>query len=601
MIRLKYVLFVFLLCTFAFPTAENQAIKEMFTSAKKHYKAGNYNETITIIRGYLKKHGREQSTEHIVPLLMEALIRENNIAYFKKLLSIYKRKFADSRYIPRLIYLDGIVKAREQNYKKSVISFSNAMNKGLSKTLDSLAVLNVIKICKTGATLNELASLSRNSSLNYRISEAINYYILIKLYKSGQAAKAKKLAERFRKKYPRSTFNSNVRKIISKSKVHQKNTMQIGLLAPISGENSDIGKFVVQGVQLAVDSYNKRNTPKIELVILDTRGSMVETAKKVREMINVHRIQIIIGPVLSANATVAASAIMDNRDVVMITPTATDDGIAKLGVNIFQMNVTLGILGKRIARYAINTMNIREFAILTPLTEYGSILSDNFREEVMRLGGEITAQEHFDEGANDYRIQFESLRSKLAERKWEQMALEGRPEYGENARDRRSKDRYLADSTIEIGGLFIPAESEDACKIASQVYFHRIRTQLLGSNGWHTNSTILGGKRYVNNAVISTNFETDALNENWKSFSKLFWERFKENPDRVAAPLGYDAASLVLDAMKTGDDADAIIDYLKDVLNYKGVSGAVSFDNPDGVNSKAAILKISNKKFIRLE
>ncbi len=575
--------------------------EKTFSRAKKVYSAGQYDSTIVIIREYLKRHGREKTTESLVPLLMEALIRENDISYFKKLLSIYQRKFPDSEFLPRLYYLDGIVKAREQEYKKAILAFSAAMDNGLAGDLDSLAILNVKRICKQGITANGLSRLVRSGNLNPRLTEIVAYYIIAKLYTSGQAAKAKKLAEGFRRKYPRSPYNSRVKKILSRSKSIQKKNIQIGLLAPVSGDNADIGKFVVQGVQLAVDYYNKSQTPPIELVIMDTRGNMVETARKVRELIDEHEVPVIIGPVLSTNATVAASALMSDHDVVMVTPTATDDGIARLGRNIFQMNVTLGILGKRIARYAIENLNIKEFAVIAPMTEYGRILTTNFKEEIERCGGKIVVQEHFDEGTNDFRIQFESLRSKLAERKWEQMALEGRPEYGKNARDRRAKDAYLKDSTIEIGGLFIPSESEDVIKIASQVYFHRIRTQLLGSNGWHTNATILGGKRYVESAIFSTNFETDMTNEKWKTFSKRFWDRFKENPDRVAAALGYDAANLVLEAFKNGSDSDAVEALLRSVKNYHGVSGMISFDNNDGVNSEAAILKISNKKFIRLQ
>ncbi|MCP4626051.1 MAG: ABC transporter substrate-binding protein, partial [bacterium] len=433
------------------------------------------------------------------------------------------------------------------------------------------------------------------------VAEIVAYYEVKKLYTTGQVAKAKKRAEDFRKRYPRSPYHSRVKRILKGSKSQQKKNIQIGLLAPVSGDNADIGKFVVQGVQLAIDYYNKTHTPPIELVIMDTRGNMVETARKARELVRAHRVPIIIGPVLSANATVAASAYMGDPDVVMITPTATDDGIARLGKNVFQMNVTLGILGKRIARYAVENLYIKEFAIISPISEYGRILAANFKEEVLRCGGSVLVEEHFDEGMNDFRLQFENLRSKLAERKWEQMALEGRPEYGEEVRDRRAKATYLADSTIEIGGLFIPAESEDVTKIASQVYFHRIRSQLLGSNGWHSNATILSGKRYVENAVFSTNFETDMKNEKWKSFSKLFWDRFKENPDRVAAPLGYDAANLILQVLQDSDDPEFIADKLRSVTSYHGVSGLISFDNADGVNSEAAVLKISNKKFIRLQ
>ena len=86
----------------------------------------------------------------------------------------------------------------------------------------------------------------------------------------------------------------------------------------------------------------------------------------------------------------------------MITPTATDDGIAALGPNIFQMNIPLGVLGSKIAKYAMDNLNIHDFAIISPSSEYGATLSKVFRDEVEKKGGEIVNEQVFDEGTHDF-------------------------------------------------------------------------------------------------------------------------------------------------------------------------------------------------------
>lgn len=574
--------------------ARESSYTETFNQAKYYYEKEFYDSTISIIRDYLKDHGRDPETEFIVPLLLEALVRKNDIDYFNRLMNIYRRKFSKSAFMPRLTYLSGIIKVKEEEYKDAVIAFSDAISMGINPTLDSLAQLNIVELCSTRLTPVELSALS-NQKLYSPVDEIVAYYEFKKLYEKGQIAKAKTLAEKFKDTYPRSSYLSETKKIINKTKILQKQTIQIGLLAPMSGENAEIGKYIVQAVQLAVDNYNKNHEFSIDLIISDTYGSMVETAKKTYEMIYTHRVQIIIGPILSSCATVAASLLMEHPEVIMITPTATDDGIAQLGDNIFQMNVTLGILGNRIARYAIENLNIREFAIMAPMTEYGRILSKNFAEEVLRLGGEIIVEEHFDQGANDFRMQFEHIREKMTDRRWEQMSL-GEMQAGS---EDKTKESYLKDSTIVIGGLFIPAESDDVIKIASQVYFHNIRTQLLGSNGWHSNTTILGGKQYVNDAVISSNFQTDSYSESWITFAELFKNRYHEEPDRVAAPLGYDAANLIIHAIEK--NVEQIHEIFKSVKGYRGISGIISFDNEAGVNSESAIIKISGKRFVRIQ
>lgn len=582
--------------------AEKNNYAEVFSRAKNHYIEGRYDSTISVIRVYLKKHGKEKQTKFIVPLLMEALLRENDLKTFEKLFNIYLRRFPNSKYLPRLYYLNGIVKAKKQNYKKSITSFSKALNRGISGTLESLTIENIENICETDISLNELKYISDRYKLDERIEVVLLYYRIKMLHEMGQTAKAQKLASKHKPLYARTIYQDKIKAIFIKAKgLFQRKKMQIGLLAPVSGDNADIGKYTVQGVQLAVENYNKENSPKVKLIISDTRGNMVETVKKTREMIDIHKTDVIIGPMLSSNATVAASILMEKPNVVMISPTATDDGIAGLSKNVFQLNVTLGVLGKKIARYAIENLYIKAFAMLTPLTEYGKTLSTTFKEEVARLGGEIVAEEYFDEGTHDFRNQFESLRKILAERHWEELAVDGQIKFGENAKDKRRKESYLADSTMDISGLFIPAESSDIPKIASQVYFHRIRTQLLGSNGWHTNSTILDGKKYVNNAIFSTSFEIDLQNEQWKEFSKVFESRFQQKPDHIVTPLGYDAANIILELMKDNKSGKSLANVLKGIKDYRGISGTISLNNPEGTNSEAAILKISNRKFLKIQ
>ncbi|MBN1982482.1 MAG: penicillin-binding protein activator, partial [Chitinivibrionales bacterium] len=271
---------------------------------------------------------------------------------------------------------------------------------------------------------------------------------------------------------------------------------------------------------------------------------------------------------------------------------------AQLGKYIFQLNVTPTMLAARIARYAVENLHIKEYAILAPLSDYGRIFSASFKNEVTKLGGLILDEEYFEEGTNDFKLQFENMRKKLTDLRWEKLAAEGASDKYSSP---RYKDNFLADSTIEVGGLFIPATAEDASKIASQVYFHRIRTQLLGSNGWHAASILTDGKRYVENALISTGAEPDEKSELWVQFSKEYKIRFKEPADRVVAPLGFDAANLLFQAIANDDDAQAVGNYLHRVKGYRGVTGTITFENGGGVNTETAILKIGNKNFIQVQ
>jgi len=575
---------------------------DVLSKAKQLHGRGEFDSTATLLRRWVKDNGKDPANEHVVPLLMDALVRTGQYDYADRLFTIYRRKYPEAAYMPRLWYLEGICLAYSEEQGAAVEAFSTALKEGLTEEPARRAVENVELLCRHVFTVDELSRLAARTAFHPAVQEVIAFFEISKAYSSGQLGKAANGADSFLKRYGRSRYEQRVREFLGKLKKTRRGRVQIGLLAPLSGYDAPLGKKVVRGVQLAVAIHNRSHSLQLDLVISDTKGDMVETVRKTRELVEEHKVSLLVGPVLSSNAVAAAAMIAERPDVLMLSPTATDEGIAGLGGRIFQMNVTLGALGTRIARFAVENLNIREFAILSPLSSYGMTLSKEFREEVRKQGGKIVAEEFFDEGANDFRQQFENLRKRLAEEKQQELVTRHGLGYLNTARGRTFMNRYLADSTIEVGGLFVPAEAEDVVMIAPQVYFHKIRTQMLGSTGWHNNKTILDGKRYVNNAVISTNLKTAGDNERRPAFAAEFEKKFKEQPDRVAA-LGYDATELLLKALlENGGNPDpkTVAEQLRSVKNYNGVAGRVTFDPTSGANTEATIMKISDKTFVRI-
>jgi ABC-type branched-subunit amino acid transport system substrate-binding protein len=289
-----------------------------------------------------------------------------------------------------------------------------------------------------------------------------------------------------------------------------------------------------------------------------------------------------------------------DKPAVMISPTATDEGIADMGDNIFQMNVTTGVLGRKIARYAVDNLSIKDFVILAPQTAYGRILAESFKEELRRKNCELVDEQYFEEGANDFREQFQAIRNKLLTRHLERTSILRGSDF-RGTISYRDSITYI-DSTLAVGGMFIPAEAEDIVMLAPQVMFHRIRTQILGSSGWHQPNVLKDGKRYVVNTVFSTSFELDQSGKEWLDFAKAYISRYNTEPDRVAA-LGYDAAALIMKAIReTGsDDPARVRDFLAKTTEYHGLSGVVSFEEGQRANNESAVYKITEGGFVRVQ
>ena len=85
--------------------------------------------------------------------------------------------------------------------------------------------------------------------------------------------------------------------IFNSQKLNAFEKIKIGLLVPLSGNNKEIGKSIVQSIRLAV---NKVDNSNIEVLPKDTKGDPAETLKAAKEL-SLKNIKIIIGPVFNKN------------------------------------------------------------------------------------------------------------------------------------------------------------------------------------------------------------------------------------------------------------------------------------------------------------
>jgi ABC-type branched-subunit amino acid transport system substrate-binding protein len=528
---------------------------------------------------------------------MEAFLRTNEYASVNRLYDLYNKKYRSSPFMPRVYYLRGYALAKEGSWLQSFEFFSKALDAGVSGELDSIIIAGCEAICRDTLSEDDLHDACKERGNNPRIKEIACYYELQKLLAAGNAGKARKRMSSFKNAFPDSRFDAPLSDQIPVST--PKNGVVVGMLAPLTGEDAEIGKRVSQGVQLAIDKYNQGGRTPVTLVSYDTKGQLIETARKTACLIDTDRAAVIVGPMLSPTATVAAAMARD-RETVLLTPTATDEGIAGIGSNIFQMNITLGVQSRKAARYALTNLTIKEFTIISPNTASGAAMAALFREEVEKNGGSVFSEQFYEEGANDFSGLFSELRKKLILSKLNQMR-------GLLAKKPLLKVSYAdslawIDSSFSIGAIFMPGEADDIVMLAPQVSFNRIKAQLIGSSGWYASKTLAVGKQYVHNAIISTPFEPDTSWKKWPEFRREYVKRFHEEPDRVAA-LGFDAGSLAALAIENSGSGKTsrIAQALSEIQGYEGTSGVISFDPARRTNTEAVILKLTPNGFVRVQ
>jgi len=84
---------------------------------------------------------------------------------------------------------------------------------------------------------------------------------------------------------------------IHSSKSFGQEKIKIGLLVPLSGQQSEIGNSIVQAVRLAI---NKINSPYLEILPKDTKDNALSTLKAAKEL-KKNGVKIVIGPVFNKN------------------------------------------------------------------------------------------------------------------------------------------------------------------------------------------------------------------------------------------------------------------------------------------------------------
>lgn len=156
-----------------------------------------------------------------------------------------------------------------------------------------------------------------------------------------------------------------------------KDSIKIGVMAPLSGEYASAGENLVKGVQLALDDFTlKYPDKKIEIVIEDDGFVVGKGTSAYKKLIGVDKVNALISvstPVIDALYT---EIIKDKLPVMQI-------GIQTVGIapdNIFQNSpgASDGVIA--LAQYLNKKSSHSKIAVIYDSTPGGTIFHDVFKE-----------------------------------------------------------------------------------------------------------------------------------------------------------------------------------------------------------------------------
>lgn len=564
--------------------------------AKKLIAANQCSEVPSLLQPIIQKRFRQTVGEQASTMLAECALRTGKRADAESLSSRFIEYHSSSPYLERmqiiqaiLLIEDGAVYDGVENLLRILTYTKNPAAKSRAR---DLAIQTLAASLLPAEKLQTLLD-------KYPVDKDVNGWLELQIGRESQNEKRYKAARYwYNKVLKRSGISERLQETAKKGIESLQNQgagkPAILVLAPLSGEFADFGIAAMHGVLLAIEQSNFKD--KIHLRIADTKADAFTALRQTQKAVNQDSVIAIVGPIMSAPAATIAAWLGSNFfKIPMITPTATDDGISQMGSNIFQLNITMSQLAKSIANYAMDCFNVKEFAIMNPLGDYGNAMTASFTQAVENRGGKIIAFQNYLEGRPDYKTEFDLLRSvryKQENRK-KNIAYGAKDLDAINAKNRRA---YLQDSVAKYPAIFMPATNPvDAGLMVSQLAFHKISGLLLGTSGWYGRDLLINGKNQVNGSFFSVPASDISIDsKEYKSFSEAFKNKWGEEPgqDKVAA-LSYDAANIILTAAQDSDQN--LAKSISQKGTFTGVFGEIKFKNGANINSQ--IVSVEKNRF----
>jgi branched-chain amino acid transport system substrate-binding protein len=323
--------------------------------------------------------------------------------------------------------------------------------------------------------------------------------------------------------------------------------IKIGHYGSLTGKDGAFGAATRKGVLLAIEEINAKGGVlgrPLAYLVEDTQSKAGEASTAVKKLISRDKVVAVIGANASATSLEAAP-ICQNYKIPMMAISSTNPKVTEVGDYIFRICFIDPFQGAVLAKFASTSLHAKRIALLTAVNSPYSVgLSAVLRRDFTARGGEIVADQKYNEGEKDFRAQLTALRS-------------AKPD------------------VVAVTGFY--AEAALICKQARDL---GITVPFIGGDGWEAPQLVEIGGKAVEGSYYSTYFSAENNAPEVRAFVARYKTRWdNEVPEGVSA-LGYDAMYLIAAAMtKAGTtDGAALRNAIATTKDFPGVTGRTTID-----------------------
>lgn len=335
-------------------------------------------------------------------------------------------------------------------------------------------------------------------------------------------------------------------------------TIKVGIIASLSGPERPWGDESRKGAQLAIDQVNEEGGiggMKIELIPEDTGGDPAMGKTATERLVSSHKVVAVLGEVASG-VTGPAAEVCQGAGVPIISIGSTRTGLSSIGNMFFRVCYTDAFQGAMLAKFAYEDLGLRNVAVLTDRQlPYSVGLSEDFTAYFTKLGGKIAREDFYEKGNTDFKAQLTNLQASNPD------------------------------------GLFCSGYFTEIGPIARQRADVGLDVPMFGGDGWDSAELLNSGGQGIMGSYYSNHYSNLEDRPQVKDFVAKFKEKYGEEPANAMGALGYDAALVLIDALKRSSsfDSRAIRDAVAATSNLEAVSGTITM-GPDGNAQKPGLI-----------
>jgi branched-chain amino acid transport system substrate-binding protein len=326
--------------------------------------------------------------------------------------------------------------------------------------------------------------------------------------------------------------------------------IKIGGLLPMSGPGSYFGAQDKQGIELALDEFNRAGVagPKFEVKYEDSGCSPLPATQAAKRLLEQYKPDVVIGEECS-DATLAIMPLMEQAKVPLLNAGSSSIKITEPGNPwTFRIMPNEVMQGVDIATHAYKRLNARAAVLLYENTNAGIGNAKVFNETFTKLGGKILADIGFGRDIND----FTSIATRVAGVGKIDIiptyTLEGQGLKITQALAQAGVTKGGGGQAIQLGTIWLPFGFEQKA-----------------------GKTAVGYIRIVQ-------FDPTDQRPLVRNFIDAFKAKYNQEPTHLHAH-AYDQIALIADTVKRGaKDAGSIRAELAATRTFSGVTGSVAFD-----------------------